>query len=277
MSMNQKDDRPRTAPRPKIAVGTVGTKVNYSLSDTAFKPSDVPEQARRTKLELKRELQRAHNKLEPGREQWQDSVVVTKDIRPFCERKSRQLAAHEMPLLGQSYNYRAEVLPNKLTEFFPSVSKHGLSTATFMQRPATSDGAGTRSVWGRPLSPKLSERKFGEMSVHPKLENAKPWDTTTTISKKLMLLHNKRRDAAASKNSLKTKRRLNVTKRTPNGYLNPEARYRRKLRERRKILDSGGGTEFLDKVRTGTLNPPPPHKPKLRLATKRKPRKIKVA
>ena len=212
---------------------------------------------------------------------WSQSVHVPNSLRPFCERKSRQLSAHETPLQGQTYNYRAEVLPRKQPQYFPSVTKHDVSAATFIgQRPGTAHGGGdTAATLASFSSISMSTRpstatSFREMSVHPGLEGKQGWDTTTTISSKLTAKQRKRFEEAARQNSLRQTRRHTNTNNTR--YVSPEQRYKRALRERRKILDSGKGGEYLSKVRTGTLNPPPPHRPKLQLATGNKPRKVKV-
>ncbi len=286
MSANQQE-------RPKISVGTVSTKISYDRATAVFKPTDVPEPARRAKEQVKQMLAKKKDKLGVKRSEWSTSVELLPDRRPPCERKTRQLSKHELPLLGQTYNFRAEVLPQKPPRYFPSASKHEVSTASFMgassARPATATGTSSAnsttsdlSGWSygggtvRP-STSLARTSVAEMSVNPKLDGAQPWDTTTTLAKTLQREDLARLETAAQRNTLKHTRRLKAPKRGEGGtYMSPEARYRLALNERRAILDSPNGAVYLSKVRDGTLNPPPPHRPKLQLATGTKPRLVTV-
>ena len=279
--------RAQSARRPKISVGTVSTKIDFDPQTTVFKPSDVPEHARRAKEDVKRTLRtKQKSALEVQRPEWEPSVRSS--LSPPCERLSRQLSVNDpIPLSGQSYNYRAETLPPKQPERLPAMASH-----FFGQRPATSAEVSpaptgspaattTTMTWDttRPATASrlLLSSRGGEMPTNPKLQGSRAWDATKTVSPKLIKQDRARLEAAAKRNSERIKRHLQATRRSgATGYLSPEQRYKQKLRARRKILDSGKGQDYLSKVRNGMLNPPPPHRPKLQLATKNKPRKIKV-
>lgn len=230
---------------------------------------------------------------------WNVSTIIAKDRRPQCSRQNRQNSKFDMPLLGHKYNYRAEVLPfHQSKHFAPSASKHNISIKSFL--PEASSGLGATGITSldtpessaynisltQPASAAtISKRvsRYGEMAVNPKLQTACSWDSTSTVmqSQAFKKRSLKYINAKARKNSQKqtplilmaaSNRKDNIRKQ----YVSPELRYRRSLRERRKQLDGAERDIYLMKLRTGTLNPPPPHKPRLHLETGTKPRKIKV-
>ncbi len=273
--------------RPKMAIGTVSTNITYDRHVTVFKPTDVPEQARRRKLEVQQLLAAERDKVQPS---WNASSQLEPEARKACERRTRENAKYDPPLMGQIYNFRAEALPKHTSRVVPGYStKHNLAVTSFLPNATGEILLRPRSGVAQSLTRSVSaessavaaasaaaslrhSRTASELPINPKLEGATPWNGSTLTSTAARL-EQERLDEIARQNSA-DKARLLIGKR--GGYVNAETRVRQALRERRKHLDGEGGEEYLRLQRTGMLNPPKPFRPKLHLATGTKPRKEKV-
>lgn len=154
--------------RPKQVIGSCKLPTNFKASQTVFHQDDIPLEKRERRNDVK---QWSKSKiLSVDQPEWTNSTGMSK---PVCERRTMENHIHDRSKAYQ-YNYRAEVLPNKLpppidksTKFH--VSRQNSKLIEELKATIRDDETG------------IARGKFKitqEMPVHPKLEGALGWDSS---------------------------------------------------------------------------------------------------
>ena len=132
--------------RSRTRTGSAGTPVNYTRSERAHGPVDMPDNARAAREELVRGAAADVTR-------WRGE---TSTFIEFSDRRSAQLFAHDPTEFSRSgFNHRAEVVPSPRTVHV--------------------------DTWGRTTRVVLAPHfhRTGEIPVHPALEGKELWNAAT--------------------------------------------------------------------------------------------------
>jgi len=157
----------------KFRIGSRKGQINYGHDETVFHPDDIPTEKKKNREDVLEYKKKSH--LGEGKTEWNSSVYVQKII---CEDKRvRANFEHDRVNMHQ-YNYRAEVLPDKLPAPPPKDHRfkvHGIPEDEIERRRLAKEE--NRITMG------ISKRTE-EMQIHPKLEGKLGWNATTVLTHK---------------------------------------------------------------------------------------------
>jgi len=198
----------------KMRIGSIHGRMNYSLSERAFHASDLHEENRRKKLDVKSSSK--PDLLGLSKATWNTSVDPEISI---CVRRRRQNHKHDPAVFN--YNFRAEVVPKPNLRFLPKPGRHDFDHTT-LRRDYTLEDSKIRPAF-----------RIRELDVNPNLDDKRNWQHSTEVDRKELEKVDRISMARCLRN---TKRRNIVIKRE--GYVGPVERERirmQKLREEREV------------------------------------------
>jgi len=189
---------------PLMVKSTIGKK------EKVFK-GKLPPHITQKKAEVNRS--KAKDILEVNRPAWNQSVFIEGAVK--CVRQNRLLSAYDPSLAGQKYNYRAEKLPPKNPQYVPTTSKFEMSEVL---------------VSSASNAMQMTTRVNTEMSINPKLNDASDWKLSSQFLGKEFEKKVAQTESARIRNSQKKNATLK-------DYENPETKYRKQLKSRRKMME----------------------------------------
>ena len=158
--------------KPKQVIGSCKLPCNFKLTQAAFHHDDIPLVKRERKNEVKQWMKSKVLSIEQAG--WCKSTEVDKSRNPICERRTMENFVHDRSKFYQ-YNYRAEVLPDKLIPPIDKSQKFHIteqspSMIAKLQEMRANDETGI-------LRGKFKVTE--EMPINPKLKDAVEWNNRT--------------------------------------------------------------------------------------------------
>lgn len=158
--------------RPKQVIGSCKLPISFKSGQSVFHHDDIPADKRERKNEV---LKWVRSKvLSVDQPEWGKSTELARDRNPLCERRTMENFVNDRSHAYQ-YNYRAEVLPDKLIPPVDRSHKFHITAQTpdMIRKLQTLRAQDTTGI----MSGKFKVTQ--EMPVHPKLADAVEWNSGT--------------------------------------------------------------------------------------------------
>ena len=157
-----------------LRIGSCKGPISYDPAQTVFHHDDIPESKRERKREVRdwarSKILSAENK------EWNRST--TPGLYPMCERRSMELHKKDRSHPYQ-YNFRAETLDS--THIIEPIDQPG---KFHISRTLISDARKIIDVQSSNPIQRGQFKRTTEMPVHPNLEDATAWNTSTKVNHK---------------------------------------------------------------------------------------------
>jgi hypothetical protein len=163
--------------RPKQVIGSCKLPISFKSGQSVFHHDDIPADRRERKNEV---LKWARSKiLSVDQPEWGKSTELDRSRNPLCERRTMENFVNDRSRAYQ-YNYRAEVLPDKLIPPVDQSKKFHITTQSpdMIKKLQTLRDEDTTGI----LNGKFKVTQ--EMPIHPKLVDKGEWSSGTQFVRK---------------------------------------------------------------------------------------------
>lgn len=163
--------------RPKQVIGSCKLPISFKSGQSVFHHDDIPAEKRERKNEV---LKWGRSKvLSVDQADWSKSSALDRSRNPLCERRSMENFVNDRSGAYQ-YNYRAEVLPDKLIPPVDQSKKFHITTQSpdMIRKLMTMRNEDTTGIMNGKF--KVTQ----EMPIHPKLADAGEWNSGTQFVRK---------------------------------------------------------------------------------------------
>lgn len=163
--------------RPKQVIGSCKLPISFKSSQSVFHHDDIPAEKRERKNKV---MKWARSKiLSVEQPEWSKSSALDPSRRPICERRTMENFVNDRSGAYQ-YNYRAEVLPDKLVPPLDKSTKFHITSQT----PEMTNKIKTVKLKDKTGVMNGKFKITEELPIHPKLEDAIAWDNGTQLVRK---------------------------------------------------------------------------------------------
>lgn len=211
--------------KQRLRIGSIKGPISYDRAQTVFHHDDIPESKRERKREV-RDWARSKI-LSAETKEWDRST--TPGLYPMCERRTMELHKKDRSH-PYKWNFRAETLDStRMIEPVDQPAKFHIS------RTLMSDARKILEIQSSNPVQRGQFKRTMEMPVHPNLEDAMVWNTSTTVNHKDFNHSLNRITSTSRAATAKVSRKLGHTA----GYRTPIQQTNEILHDVRKLKKTG--------------------------------------
>jgi len=220
--MAQLSDNPKpTFLQSKFQIGSRKGPINYGHTETVFHPDDISAEKKANRDDIMQYKKKSV--LGDSKPQWNSSVYVQKKI---CEDKRiRANFEHDRAHMHQ-YNYRAEVLPEKIVAPPPKTNRYQVHAVGGSEIERRANARANNKIF------QGIAKRTEEMKVNPKLDDKPEWNACTVLTKNEKKALFNAKEAQCQENSKRKKEKLK-------NYRNPEQLVKEHHRQDRIVKSAG--------------------------------------